>query len=245
MPDELFLEIPSPNPFMTIRDEERTSISCLIFEPAVEEDSDIENTDWRRYDPPQELLRFRKGISPDLERILAPSVERIRARHVEEEERRATVSKIGRPLARVGRTSMKPRRRVSAPPKSTKCTSDIYVQLSATRSLDTIDLAPSPSLMTWSLDTAHLTPPSTLRAASRASPSSNISGYSSVSPSTEPFRSSILVRRGDFGALFKRKKRTSVNPDELVDYIPHKRSTEAPLPEPSTRQAQARESSTG
>ena len=95
-------------------EEEGPSTSYLIFEPVVEENSNVEDTDWRRYDPPQELLRSRESISHDLEFILAPSIERIQARHVEEEERRAA-SRRERPLARARKAFIKPRHQVRHP----------------------------------------------------------------------------------------------------------------------------------
>jgi hypothetical protein len=108
----MFFDCPSPSQ-VSVNEEEEASISYLIFEPVVEEETNIEDTDWRRYDPPIELLRSQDGLSNDLEQILAPSIERIKARHLEEEQRRAAASRIERPLARAGRASVKPRRQAS------------------------------------------------------------------------------------------------------------------------------------
>ena len=114
IPDELYFDWPLRSQPPTQANEEATSsTSYLIFEPVVEAEASVENTDWRRYDPPQELLRSQDGASRDLQRILAPSVERIQARHREEEERRAAASRTERPLARAGRAHLKPRRQVS------------------------------------------------------------------------------------------------------------------------------------
>jgi hypothetical protein len=114
IPDELFFDLPSPSQApVQINDEERTSTPYLIFEPVVEEESSVENIDWRRYDPPQELLRSQDGTSYELESLLECSIERIQARHVDEDQRRAAASRIERPLARAGRVSGKPRRQVS------------------------------------------------------------------------------------------------------------------------------------
>lgn len=117
VPDELYFddwplrnEVSSTEP----NGEESSSTSYLIFEPVVEEEANVENTDWRRYDSPQELLRSQDRTPRDLESLLAPSIERIQARHREEVERRAATSRIERPLARAGRASVKPRRQVSA-----------------------------------------------------------------------------------------------------------------------------------
>ena len=116
IPDELFFDRPLPSQLpTTFQDEERASTSYLIFEPVVEEEPNVKTTDWRRYDPPQELFRLQDGTSRDLASILAPSIERIQARHIEEEERRAAASRTERPLARAGRASVKPRRQVSVP----------------------------------------------------------------------------------------------------------------------------------
>ena len=116
IPDELFFDRRSLNQAQNqVNDEERVSTSYLIFEPVVDEESSVGDTDWRRYDPPQELLQSQTGTSHDLESLLAPSIDRIQTRYVEEEERRAASSRIERPLARAGRASMKPRRQVSEP----------------------------------------------------------------------------------------------------------------------------------
>ena len=114
--NESFQDDPSSSQFpTTAHEEESTSTSYLIFQPVVEEDSNIEKTDWRRYDPPAELLRSQERSSHELESILQPSIERLKARHVREEEQRAATSRIERPLARAGRVSMRPRRQVSLP----------------------------------------------------------------------------------------------------------------------------------
>lgn len=89
--------------------------SYLVFEPVVESVSENETTDWRRYEPPQELLRFQENsnTSREIQEILAQSIERIKQRHAEEEERRAAALRQERPIARVGRASVKPRLDVS------------------------------------------------------------------------------------------------------------------------------------
>jgi hypothetical protein len=51
--DELFFEVTPPNPDRT---DEASSPSYLVFEPVVSTVSEQEPTDWRRYDPPKELV---------------------------------------------------------------------------------------------------------------------------------------------------------------------------------------------
>lgn len=112
--DELFFDCPSPSQrSMTGHNEESASASYLIFEPVDEERINLEATDWKRYNPPQELLLTQDGTSIDLESIIAPSIERIHARHIEEEERRVAASRVERPLSRAGKSSVKPRSQVS------------------------------------------------------------------------------------------------------------------------------------
>jgi len=65
--------------------------------------------DWRGYEAPQELQRVQNGTSPEIEGILASSVERIRRRYAEEDERRATSARDERPLNRT-RKSVRPSR---------------------------------------------------------------------------------------------------------------------------------------
>jgi len=108
--DELFFECTTPNPDRT---EEASSPSYLVFEPVVSTVSEQEPTDWRRYDPPEELLTPQDETSEVIRDLLEPSIARIRRRHVEEDERRVTNARRERPISRVVRASGKPRRGVS------------------------------------------------------------------------------------------------------------------------------------
>jgi hypothetical protein len=108
--EELFFDCQTPN---IDQNDESSSPSYLIFEPVVSTVSDQEPTDWRRYEPPNELLNSQDDTSEAIRGVLEPSIARIRARHVQEEERRAANARRERPLARVGRASTKPRRDVS------------------------------------------------------------------------------------------------------------------------------------
>jgi hypothetical protein len=94
------------------QDSEASSSSYLIFEPVLSSVPDIQETDWRRFDPPRELLDPQAGTSAEIQRLLGPSIERIQIRHQEEEERQAAAARRERPLARAGRASVKPRREV-------------------------------------------------------------------------------------------------------------------------------------
>ncbi|KAE9373022.1 hypothetical protein N431DRAFT_465334 [Stipitochalara longipes BDJ] len=105
--DELFFDCTTPNPDRT---EEASSPSYLVFEPVVSTVSEQEPTDWRRYEPPSELLIPQDETSEVIRGLLKPSITRIQARHVEEEERRITHARRERPISRVGRASGKPRR---------------------------------------------------------------------------------------------------------------------------------------
>ena len=112
--DELFFDCPSPTQVPSIdQNGESSSPSYLIFEPVVESVSEDEPTEWWRYEPPRELLDIQDGTSTDIRGLIEPSIEIIRARRVEEEERRISAARHERPIARVGRASVKPRREVS------------------------------------------------------------------------------------------------------------------------------------
>jgi hypothetical protein len=112
--DELFFDCPSPPQVASVdQNGESSSPSYLIFEPVVESVSEDEPTDWWRYEPPRELLDIQDGTSTDIRRLIEPSIERIRARRVEEEERQISAARHERPIARVGRASVKPLREVS------------------------------------------------------------------------------------------------------------------------------------
>jgi hypothetical protein len=114
--DELFFDTPGPSSGI-YRNGESSTLSYLIFEPVVESVSRDEPIDWRRYEPPQELLHAPDGISEEIRRILDSSIERIKAHHEEEEQQRIAHAKRERPLARTGRASVKPPKREVAIPK--------------------------------------------------------------------------------------------------------------------------------
>jgi hypothetical protein len=109
--DELFFDCPAPN---SSNDDEASSPSYLVFTPVVSTVSEQEPTDWRRYEPPTELMDSQDNVSEVVRGILEPSITRLRARHIEEEERRAANARRERPLARVGRASVKPKREVTS-----------------------------------------------------------------------------------------------------------------------------------
>jgi hypothetical protein len=112
--DELFFDCPSPTQIPSVdQNGESSAPSYLIFDPVVESVSEDEPTDWWRYEPPRELLDIQDGTSNDIRGLLEPSIERIRTRRAEEEERRRSAARHERPIARVGRASVKPRREVS------------------------------------------------------------------------------------------------------------------------------------
>jgi hypothetical protein len=105
-----------PKPGATVpedQNDEASSPSYLVFEPVVSTVSEKEPMDWRRYEPPKELLNSQDDTSEVVRGILEPSIARIRARHVEEEGRQVANARRERPLSRVGRASVKPRREVS------------------------------------------------------------------------------------------------------------------------------------
>ncbi|CAG8953693.1 hypothetical protein HYFRA_00006582 [Hymenoscyphus fraxineus] len=91
-------------------DKEVVLPSYLSFEPVVSSVSENEHIDWRRYDPPAELHHMQDDTSEEIRGLLQTSIERIKARHAEEEERRTAAARLKKPLARANRVSMKPRR---------------------------------------------------------------------------------------------------------------------------------------
>lgn len=108
--DELSFDTMTPNG--TIDGNEESSMPLyLIFEPVVESVLSQETVDWRRYVPPAELLRAQEGTSEQIRRLLEPPIERIRARHAEEDARRVAQARRKRPLHRSGRAPIKPPKR--------------------------------------------------------------------------------------------------------------------------------------
>ncbi|KAG0648096.1 E3 ubiquitin-ligase ARIH2 [Hyphodiscus hymeniophilus] len=218
--DELFFDCQTTSQsLITARDEETIPTSYLVFEPVIEADTNIENTDWRRYEPPAELLGSREGTSQELENILRPSIERIQARRMEEEDIQAAASRIERPLARAGRVSVKPRR-----------------QISNTGVVDTTHFTP-PSRLSACGDTFLS---STDYEYGSASPGSE----SSRSPN--PSNRRTFGIGGLFKRKERVERRTAVNSEELDEnYLPRPRTSEAwplpdtPLPPPPTRRTPA------
>ena len=98
--DELFFEC---SPISTSGNGEGSPQPLVALDSVTAEDV----ADWRRYEPPQELQRVQNGTSPEIEGILASSIERIRARYAEEDERRAASARVERPLNRT-RKSVRP-----------------------------------------------------------------------------------------------------------------------------------------
>lgn len=110
--DELFFESPTPSPSPGVgRNGESSMPSYLIFEPVVESVEAEERIDWRRYEPPQELLHLGENTSDEIRRILEPSIQNIKDRYAEEEVRRMAQARRERPVARTGRASVKPPKR--------------------------------------------------------------------------------------------------------------------------------------
>lgn len=110
--EELFFDIPSPSTSGDSLSNEENSPSYLIFEPVIESVSADGPTDWKRYEPPKELLETQEGTPEDVRTVLVASIERIQARHVQEEEIRISAAREERPLGRKGKASVKPKREV-------------------------------------------------------------------------------------------------------------------------------------
>jgi hypothetical protein len=185
--EEQFFDCQTPNPDHI---DEPSSPSYLIFEPVVSTVSDQEPTDWRRYEPPNELLNSKDDTSEVIRGMLEPSVAGIRSRHVEEEERRAANARRERPLGRVGRASVKPQRNVSKSVKST------------TNGTDRLQMRMSGGLDPLQHDHSRLS------AGSATSLLSDDSGYASMTLEVEsPSSRSTNRKLFGLGALFKRMER--------------------------------------
>jgi hypothetical protein len=189
--DELFFDCPTPN---FNNDDEASSPSYLVFTPVVSTVSEQEPTDWRRYEPPTELMNSHDDISEVVRGILEPSVARLRARHIEEEERKAANARRERPLTRAGRALAKPKREVSSSNRRETYFSDRF-QPAMSGGLDPLQQ-----------DTSRLSAGS---ATSLLSDHSDDSGYASMSPEIDS-PSSKSGKRRSFGltSLFRRKERS-------------------------------------
>lgn len=83
----------------------------LAFEPVVDSVSSEELIDLRRYEHPKELLEVTAGTCIEIQDLLRRSIERIGLRHEEEERAQIAAARRERPIARVGRASVKPQRK--------------------------------------------------------------------------------------------------------------------------------------
>lgn len=189
--DELFFDCPAPN---SNNDDEASSPSYLVFTPVVSTVSEQEPTDWRRYEPPTELVNSQDDTSDVVRRILKPSIERLQIRHIKEEERRAANARRERPLARVGRASVKPKREVTSPSRRETNLADV-VQPVMSGALDPLQQ-----------DSSRLSAGSAI---SLLSNRSDDSGYASMSSELDS-PSSKSGNRRSFGlaSLFRRKERS-------------------------------------
>ncbi|TAQ86100.1 hypothetical protein B7494_g5576 [Chlorociboria aeruginascens] len=79
------------------RDSEIGVPSSLTVEHIGSEMSTLQ-PDWRRFEPPKELLNRREVTSPEIRNLLAPSIERIKTRYEADEERRAAAARGDWPL---------------------------------------------------------------------------------------------------------------------------------------------------
>ena len=220
--DELFFDCPTPN---SDQNDEASSPSYLVFTPVVSTVSEQEPTDWRRYEPPNELLNPQDGASDVVRGILEPSIARIRSRHVEEEERRVANARRERPLARVGRAVVKPRREVRCSSRRNANNADM-IQVTMSGGLDPLQQ-----------DHSRLSAGS---ATSLLSDHSDDSGYASTSPELDS-PSSKSVNRKTFGhwSLFKRKERSRHDSHSGTSSLASRPITplleETPEAEPPTR----------
>lgn len=192
--DELFFDCRMPN---SEQNEETSSPPYLIFEPVVSTVSDKEPTDWRRYEPPTELLNSQDDTPETIRGILEPSIARIRTRHAEEEDRRAASARRERPLARAGRASVKPRRDVSSSEEPVPYCADKF-QMRMSGGLD--------PLQHDSVDTSRSS------AGSAMSLSSVDSGYASMSHEIElPVSRAKNKKSFAFSSLFKSREKLSID----------------------------------
>lgn len=117
--DELFFDCLTPSPTIRVTSDEGESSSnpYVLFEPAAEGFFEREPTEWRRYEPPKELLQFQGNPLEtrynEIRRVVPESIERIRERHLEEENKRRAAGRPEKPLSRSRRISTKPRSEVS------------------------------------------------------------------------------------------------------------------------------------
>ena len=103
--DELFFSVESGN--------EASSPTYLAFEPVVSSVSEREPLNWRRYDPPQELLSHPDDSSETIQAILEASISTLQSRHMEEEKAQKAAARSSKPLKRSGRASLRPNVEVS------------------------------------------------------------------------------------------------------------------------------------
>lgn len=80
----------------------------LAYEPVVESAARQTWTDFRRYDPPAELLHIPDITLEEIKAVIKPSIKRIKARQTEEQDVRIAQARAPRPLARGRRASVKP-----------------------------------------------------------------------------------------------------------------------------------------
>jgi hypothetical protein len=193
--DELFFDLPLPLSNSPTNTNGGGPSTDHAFGPLFSEEHNLEETEWQLYEPPEELRRPRDGTSIIIESILVPSIDRIRARH-EEEERQITAARAERDAPEQRNRNIvcyrDPTRRDGRQPDYL-LTTEQPLESSRPPNIPGV-LAP-----TISFATLH-------------SPSAGDSGYSSTSPGTENASSAPARSRRSFerlSALFRRGKRSS------------------------------------
>jgi len=108
IPQELFFDCPtSPARTPPSRSEEVGLPSYLHFETDTFRDSEPREMDWRHSEPPRELLNCQAGSSREIKEILKSSIERLQARHNEEQRIQQRAREEARAAVTSGASNLK------------------------------------------------------------------------------------------------------------------------------------------
>jgi hypothetical protein len=99
--DKLFFGAESNN--------QANSPAHLAFEPVISSASEKEPLDWKRHDPPLELLGLLEDTSAEIRGLLQSSISALRSRHVEEGKAQQAAARSSKPLRRSERASLRPK----------------------------------------------------------------------------------------------------------------------------------------
>jgi hypothetical protein len=91
------------------RNSKTRSTNHLAFKAMTANMSDPTAVNWKRYDPPAELINHPDDTSEEIQELLKSSIDALQARHLEESRELEAAARASKPLGRSRRVSGRPK----------------------------------------------------------------------------------------------------------------------------------------